>query len=258
MSLVIFGAPEQGALSIHITDADTYLVERIDARGVAGVRHPDLADPDGPFPAGTELLDRECPLTGPVTYRSIGYLGDVVDQVTLTTALADPGTAVLTVPLRPQLVCWPLLVTGLDDTRQGQVAEHTVIGRADPITTTGVLATRRGPITLLLADAAAATSLVSVLDPGEVLMLRIAGRPASDRYMVITEASLRPSVETSAPGGEVIAATLEHIEVARPTGLVIESGWTYDDLVSDTSLPTYASLLGAYPTYLALLDGPAS
>lgn len=254
MALTLTPRPTDAGVRITVTDATTVAVQRIDSTGVHLVRHAPLASP---WPAGTVLLDRECPLIGTATYRALTAAGLVTSTVAITLALAAPGTPILTVPVRPSLDARPLLVLGLEPTSTAQTTVHEVIGRADPITSILTLGSRRGPVRVLCADEDAAAAVADLYAVGEVVMLRVAGRDRATLYHVATDVRTLPSYATSRPDGEVHEVEVSAVEVRPPSGVVITSPWTYADLADSTTTTTYAEVLATYATYTALLDGPA-
>lgn len=244
--------PAAGAVDVTVTSSPAEVggVLRVDSSGSHLVRHSEM---DAPWPSPLTLRDRECPLSGPVTYVAVsGAEGAALAQVSLTTTMDG---AWLTVPQRPGVAVSPTLVLDLSSQQSGQLAVHEVIGRRDPVTTAGVAGSRRPRLQVLCADHETAQAVAAVYATGDVVLVRQAGMPGLTIWHQMETLDVSPRLDLAEAGSEPWAVDVSAVEVAAPESVIIPPGWTYDDLLAGYS--SYTAVMSAFGSYTALLDGPS-
>lgn len=237
VTLAVTGAPA-GAVTIT----------RVDANGANPVR---LQTGQAPIAGAITVTDYEPAMVGTVRY-------DVKDSAQVitsaSTTLDTPGAQPRIAQVQlPAIAAVPTAVTGYDAARRSATVVHWIEGRADPVVILRPPHTREGTLTAWAGSYAAADTILDVVTPGVVLMLRQADHPGMDMYLAVTESRVTPMDNLVTGWSWAVAAT--YVEVKAPTSpLLGAAGWTFAQVTAANT--TFDALTSTYPTFTALAVGP--
>lgn len=211
---------------------------RNDANGIAEVRAQATQLPS----AGTGQLiieDYEA-AAGNISYTV------TADGATVTAStVLELSTPWLIVPALPGYSEPVETITAYSSTRTAQTTVHEVIGRRDPLTTLGVLGSRRGAFDAHCRTLAQARTLEAVLERGLTVMLK-QNVPGMDMYFAPVSSAVSPV----APAGEDTryALSIAYTQTARPAGYIAAAlGWTFDELTAGYA--TFDDVAAAFFTF---------
>jgi hypothetical protein len=176
------------------------------------------------------------------TYAALGATGTVLATATATLAIQRPW---LSVPVLPELSVTVQQITGYSASRTSSSVVHQVIGRTDPVVNLGKLGLRQGVLEIWTPDYLSARSLESVVDSGEIVMLK-QSVPGLDMFFTALETEAVPYT----PEGDITnyRFTVRYLEVSRPAGYLRGGrGWTFDELAG--SFNTFDEVTAAYSTF---------
>lgn len=137
-------------------------------------------------------------------------------------------------PVSSALGMWVGLLAIENLTHNAQGSDVDVIGRPDPVATSGMRSWERGTITLMTSSLRARTRLLSILSSGRVLLIRNPDPdyPENNWYLALgnaEEARISPDHRVA-----YRSWTIPFTRVARPVGLIATSSETSWDEVAAT------------------------
>jgi len=242
MTAEVTATPDHAAGDVTVTGsglgAGPVTVSRIgrDGRGV-----PVRGAVSLPIVGGAlTVLDYECPLGVPVSYRVTEPDGTLTDSAPLTLAtahpiLSHPGIVGARVPLR---------IVRDDAGADARTVLFEVIGRADPVPSAAPMGSGSGSLTVLVDSVPAADALAWILADGWPVLLRT---PCGDLFRDGWLAVTRSGESAPNPGRGSRTVTLDYRRVARPADAPYATRpWRLADV--DDAFATLADVDGAYAT----------
>lgn len=227
-------------------------LNRTDANGVRTVRMPRNADlVDGVL----SITDYEPALDGLVKYTAVTErvgLSGTRDIATSSTRLDRTGD-VFTQANTPQLRFDAEMVETYSATNETSAVFHDVIGRADPVVSTGVQRLRSGSMRLFFHTYEDAKDAIAVAGRGEPILWRSTANAGLDMFFIAGRVSSAPYDLDITPRKWYV--DVEFREVAAPTTPIdTDAAWNF--ATSAERNPTFFDSFMEFSTFADLLNGP--